>query len=126
MMSFVIPSRNQIVWSTIYNCIYVGNKGSSPNKYSYITLDIILTPDPMSQKVLWKILYLMVHSIMGTLGSSILVRNDQARRWSYSDQIVLIMLTDSSCGCLALFFLLLWLFLFLVTVVSSGRYAFCE
>ena len=45
--TFAIPSENRIDWSTIYNCIYVGNQGSSPNKYSYVTLDIILTPDPM-------------------------------------------------------------------------------
>ena len=41
---------------------------------------------------------------------------------SYSDRSVLIMSTNSSCGCLTLFFLLLRFFFFLVTVVSSGRY----
>ena len=124
MTSFAIPSRNRIDWSTICNCIYVGNKGSSLNKYWYITLDIILTPNPISHEVLWKILCPIVHSIMGTPRSSFLARNGEARRWSYSDQSVLIILTDSSLGCLALFFLLR-LFLFLVTVVSLGRYAIC-
>ena len=56
MTSFAIPSGNQIDWSAICNCIYVGYKGSLPNKYSYVTLDIMLTPDPISQKALWKIL----------------------------------------------------------------------
>ena len=60
----------------------------------------------MSQKVLWKILYPMVHSIVGTPRSSFLARNGEARRWSYSDQSVLIMLTDSSYSWLTLFFLL--------------------
>ena len=87
--------------------IYVQNKGSLPNKYSYVTLDIMLTPDPMSQKVLWKIFCPMVHSIVGTPGSSFLARNGETRRWSYSDLSVLIMLTDSFCCCLTLFFLLL-------------------
>ena len=126
MTSFAIPSENRIDWSAIYNCIYVGNKDSSPNKYSYVTLDIMLTPDPMSQKVLWKILCPMVHSIIGTPRSSFLARNGEARKWSYSDLSVLIILTDSSCDCLALFFLLLLLFFFLVIVVSSGRYDICE
>ena len=125
MISYAIPSGNHIDWSAIYNCIYVGNKSSSPNKYSYVTLDIILTPDPISQKVLWNILYPMVHSIIGTPRSSFLARNGEARRWLYSDQSVLIMLTDSSCDCLALFFLLLMLFFFLVIVVSSARYDIC-
>ena len=48
IMSFAIPSGNQIDWSAICNCIYVGYKGLLPNKYSYVTLDIMLTPDPMS------------------------------------------------------------------------------
>ena len=96
--SFAIPSGNRIDWSAICNCIYVGYKGSLPNKYSYVTLDIILMPDPMSQKVLWKILFPMVHSIVGTPGSSFLARNGEARRWTYSDRSVLIMLTVSSCG----------------------------
>jgi hypothetical protein len=125
IISLVMPSWNWIDWSAIYNYIYVGYKGSLPNKYSYVTLDIMLTPDPISQKVLMKILCPMVHSIIGTLGSSFLARNGEARRWSYSDQSVLIMLTDSSGDCLILFFLLFRLFFFLVTVVSSGRYAFC-
>ena len=124
-MSFAIPSKNQNDWSAFYNCIYIGNKGSSPSKYSYVTLDIILTSDPISQKVLWNILCPMVHSIIGTPRSSFLARNGEARRWSYSDRSVLIMLTDSSCDFLALFFLLLMLFFFLVTVVSSGRYGVC-
>ena len=122
MTSFAIASRNRIDWSAICNCIYVGNKGSSPNKYSYVTLDIILAPDLMSQKVMWNILCPMVHLIVGTPRSSFLARNGEARRWSYSDRSVLIMLTNSSWGCLALFFLLLLLFFLLVTVVSSGRY----
>ena len=122
MTSFAIPFENRIDWSAICNCIYVGNKGSSPNKYSYVTLDIMLTPDPMWQKVLWKILCPMVHSIVGTPGSSFLARNGEARRWPYSDRSVLIMLTNSSCDCLTLFFLLLLLFFFLVTVVSLGKY----
>ena len=71
-------------------------------------------PDLMSQKVLWKILYPMVHSIVDTPGSSFLARNGEARRWSYSNQSVWIMLTDSSSDCLVLFFLLLLLFFFLV------------
>jgi hypothetical protein len=125
MTSLAIPSGNRIDWSTICNCIYVGNKGSSPNKYSYITLDIILTPNPMSQNVLWKILCPMVHSIISTPGSSFLVRYGEVRRWSYSDRSVLTMLTDSSCGCLALFFLLLLLF-FLVIVVSSSGTVFVD
>jgi len=123
MTSFAIPSGNQIDWSAILNCIYVGNKGSSLNKYSYVTLDIMLTPDQMCQKVLWKILCPMVHSISGMPWSSFLVRNGEARRWLYSDQSVLIILTNSSCDFLALFFLLLLLFFFLVTVVSSGKYS---
>jgi hypothetical protein len=57
-----------------------GNKDSSPNKYSYITLDIMLTPDPILQKVLWKILCPMKHSIVGTPGSSFLARNGEVRR----------------------------------------------
>ena len=122
---FDIPFGNQIDWSTICNCIYVGNKGSLLNKYSYVTLDIMLTPDPVSQKVLWNILCPMVHSIVGTPGSSFLARNGEARRWPNSDRSVLIMLTVSSCGWLVLFFLLLQFFFFLVTVVSSGRHAFC-
>ena len=121
-MSLAISSGNHIVWSAICNYMYVGNKGSSPNKYSYVTLDIMLTLDPKSQKVLWKILCPMVYSIIGTPRSSFLTRNGEARRWSYSDRSVLIMLTDSSCGCLALFFLLLLLFFLLVIVVSLGRY----
>ena len=125
MTSLAIPSGNQIDWSTICNCIYVGNKGSSPNKYSYVTMDIILTPDPMSQKVLWNLFYPMVHSIVGTPKSSFLVRYGELRRWSYTDRNVLIMLTNSSGGCLALFFLLHLLFFFLFTVVSSGRYDVC-
>ena len=60
----------------------------------------------MSQKVLWKILCPMVHSIVGMPGSSFLARNGKVRRWSYSDRSVLIMLTNSSGDCLALFFLL--------------------
>ena len=120
---FCYPLRESN-WSAIYSCIYVGNKGSLPNKYSYVTLDIILTPDPMSQ-VLWNIICPMVHSIVGMPGSSFLARNGEASRWSYSDLSVLIMLTDSSSDCLALFFLLLRLFFFLVTVVSSGRYNGC-
>ena len=123
--SFAISSRNRIDWFAICNCIYVGYKGSLPNKYSYVTLDIMLTPDLMSQKVLWKILCPMVHSIIGMPRSSFLTKNGEARRWSYSDLSVLIMSTDSSYGCLALFFLLLLLFFFLVTIVSLGRYAFC-
>ena len=67
----------------------------------------------------------MVHSIMGTPGSSFLARNGEAWRWSYSDRSVLIMLTDSSWGCLALFFLVLLLFFFLVTIVSLGTYGVC-
>ena len=125
MTSLAILFGNQIDWSAIYNCIYVGNKGSLPNKYSYVTLDIILTPDPMSPKVLWNILCLIVHSIVGMPGSSFLVRYGEASRWSYSDQSVLIMLIDSSCGCLVLVFLLLQLFFFLFIVVSSGRYDIC-
>ena len=120
--SFAIPFRNWIDWSTICNRIYVGYKGLLPNKYSYVTLDIMLTPDLMSQKVLWKILCPMVHLIVGTLGSSFLARNGEVRRWSYSDRSVLIMLIDPSCGCLTLFFLFLLLFSFLVTVVSSDGY----
>ena len=66
----------------------------------------------------------MVHLIVGTPRSSFLARNGEARRWLHSDRSVLIMLTNSSCDCMALFFLLLLLF-FLVTVVSSGRYGVC-
>jgi hypothetical protein len=66
----------------------------------------------------------MVHTIVGTPGSS-LAKNGGARRWPYSDQSVLIILTVSSGDWLALFFLLLRLFFFLVNVVSSGRYVFC-
>ena len=66
----------------------------------------MLTPDPISLKVLWKILCLIVHSIIGTPGSSFLVRKGEARRWSYSDWSVLIISTDSSLSCLSLFFLL--------------------
>jgi hypothetical protein len=50
----------------------------------------MLTPDPISQKVLWKILYPIVHSIVGTPGSSFLVMNGDARRWLYSDRSVFI------------------------------------
>jgi hypothetical protein len=51
-MSFAMPFKNQIDWSAIYSYINVGYKGSLLNKYSYVTLDIMLTLDPMSQKVL--------------------------------------------------------------------------
>ena len=122
MTSLAISSRNRIDWSTIWNCMYVEKKGSSPNKYSYVTLDIMLTPNQMLQKVLWKILCPIVKSIVGTPGSSFFARNGEARRWLYSDLSVLIMLTDSSCGCQTLFFLLLLLFFFLVTIVSSDGY----
>jgi hypothetical protein len=107
MTSLAMLSGNWIDWSAIYSCIYVGYKGLLPNKYSYVTLDIMLTPDPMSQKVLWKILCLMVHSIIGMLGSFFLARNGEARRWLYSDRSVLIILTISSSDLLVLFFLLL-------------------
>jgi hypothetical protein len=90
--SFAMPSENWIDWSAIYNCIYVGNKGSLSNKYSYVNLDIMLTSNPMSQ-VLWKILCLIVHSIVGTPRLSFLARNGEVWRWSYSDRSVLIILT---------------------------------
>jgi hypothetical protein len=61
----------------------------------------------------------MVHLIVGMPGSSFLERNGEARRWSFLDQSVLIMLIISSGDCLVLFFLFLRLFFFLVTVVSS-------
>jgi hypothetical protein len=123
MMSFAIPSENQNIWSAIYSCTYVGYRGLLSNKYLYVTLDIMLMPDPMSQKVLWKILSSVVHSIVGTLGSSFLTRKGEASRWSYSDRTMLIILTDSSCGYLVLF-LLLWLFFF-SAVLSSYMFAFC-
>jgi hypothetical protein len=66
----------------------------------------------------------MVHSIIGTPGPSFLARNGGARRWSYSDQMVLIMLTVSSGDWLVLIFLLLFFFFLVTVVVSSGRYAF--
>jgi hypothetical protein len=73
----------------------VGYKGSLPNKYSYVTFDIMLTPDPISQKVLWKTFWLIRHSIVGTPGSSFLARNGEANKPSYFDWIVLIILTVS-------------------------------
>ena len=64
----------------------------------------------------------MVHSIIGTPRSSFFSRNGEARRWSYLDPSVLIMLIVSPCGCLALFFLLRLFFFFLVAGVSSDGY----
>jgi hypothetical protein len=84
--SLAMPFENQIDWSTIYNCIFIGYKDLLPNKYSYVTLDIMVTPDPMSQKVLWKILCPMVHSIVGTPGSSFLARN------GWSEEVVILIL----------------------------------
>jgi hypothetical protein len=66
----------------------------------------------------------MVHLIVGTPGSSFLARNGGVRRWSYSGQMVLIMLIVSSGDWLVLFFLLLFFFFLVTVVVSSGRYAF--
>jgi hypothetical protein len=120
-MSFVMPSGNRIDWSAICNCIYVGYKG---NKYSYVTFDIMLIPNPTLQKVLWKIFWLIVHSIVGTLGSSFLARNGGARRWLHFDRMVLIMLIVSLGDWLVLFFLHLFFFFLVTIVVSAGRYAF--
>jgi hypothetical protein len=96
-------------------------------KYSYVTFDIMLAPDPMSHKVLQKIFWLIVHSIIGTLGSSFLVRNGGASKWSLSTLTALIILIVSSGTWLSLFLLRFLLFFFLDAdiVGSLGRYSIC-
>jgi hypothetical protein len=101
--------------------------GSLPNKYSYVTFDIMLAPDPMSEKVLRKIFWLIVHSIVGTLGSSFLTTNGGESKWSLSILTALIILIVSFGTWLSLFLLQFQLFFFLGAGVvgSVGRYDIC-
>jgi hypothetical protein len=73
----------------------------------------MLAPDPMSQKVLRKIFWLIVHSIIGTPGSSFLTRNGGASKWPLSALTALIILIVSSGTWLSLFLLRFLLFFFL-------------
>jgi hypothetical protein len=117
ILCYSLRKPNSLV--AICNCIYIGYKGSLPNKYSYVIFDIILTPNPILQKVLWKTFWLIRHSIVGTLGSSFFARNGGVNKPSYSNWTVLIILTVSSCVWLALFFLQLLGFFFSLIVTGS-------
>jgi hypothetical protein len=87
------------------NALEVRYNGSLPNKYSYVTFEIILAPDPMLEKVLRKIFWLIVHSIIGTPGSSFLTTNSGESKWSLSILTALIILIVSSSTWLSLFLL---------------------
>jgi hypothetical protein len=50
--SLAIPSRNRNDWSTSCSCKYVGHKGLSWNKCLYVTVDMMLTLELMSQNIL--------------------------------------------------------------------------
>jgi hypothetical protein len=79
----------------------------------------MLTPDPISQKVLRKTFGLIRHSIVDTSGSSFFTRNGRVSKPSYSDWIVLIILTVSSYAYLTLFFLQLLGFFFFLIITGS-------
>ena len=64
-------------------------------------------------------------SLYHAFGWNVMVKTGVSDRQQYSNRSVLIILTDSSYDCLALFFLLLLFFFFLVIVVSLGRYDVC-